>query len=59
MEYFTTAEIAEKWGVSRRRVTVLCDDGRVAGAVKKGKMWLIPENVQKPVDRRSVRYSGQ
>lgn len=59
MEYFTTAEIAEKWGISRRRVTVLCDTGRVDGAIQKGKIWLIPENVQKPTDKRSVRYSGQ
>lgn len=52
MEYLTTAEIAEKWTVSRRRVTVLCEEGRIDGAIQKGKIWLIPETASKPVDAR-------
>lgn len=57
MEYLTTAEVAEKWGITRRRVTVLCDEGRIDGAVKKGSMWLIPQKVEKPIDGRRIRYS--
>lgn len=57
MEYLTTAEIAEKWKISRRRVTVLCDEGRIEGIIHKGNMWLIPENAVKPVDGRKLRYS--
>ena len=57
MEYLTTAEVAEKWKISRRRVNVLCDEGRIKGAIKKGKFWLIPANANKPVDGRSLRYS--
>ena len=56
MEYLTTAEVAEKWNISRRRVNVLCDEGRIKGALKKGKFWLIPTNAKKPVDGRSIRY---
>ena len=52
MNYLTTAEIAEKWGISRRRVTVLCETGRIPGVVQKGPMWLIPERAQKPLDKR-------
>lgn len=52
MEYLTSSETAKKWGVSSRRVTLLCNEGRVDGAVKKGLMWLIPEKTEKPVDPR-------
>ena len=38
----TSVEVAKKWQVSPRRVSVLCAEGRVAGALKKGKTWLIP-----------------
>ena len=57
MEYITTVEAAEKWHITRRRVNVLCDQGRIEGAVLKGKMWLIPASAEKPVDGRSIRYS--
>lgn len=59
MEYLTTAEVAEKWKITRRRVTVLCVEGRIEGAIQKGTMWLIPESAKKPIDGRTVRYSGQ
>lgn len=36
MELLSTSEIAEKWNVSRRRVTTLCIEGRIEGAVHKG-----------------------
>lgn len=59
MNYLTTAEVAERWSISRRRVTVLCGDGRINGAVQKSGVWLIPENAAKPIDKRKVRYNGQ
>lgn len=52
MDYYTTSELAEKWGISRRRVTTLCIEGRLEGAILKGKTWLIPIDVVKPVDLR-------
>lgn len=52
MEYFTTVEMSEKWGISARRIGVLCVENRIAGAVKKGKTWLIPSDAQKPDDAR-------
>lgn len=52
MGYLTTSEIAEKWGISRRRVTTLCREGRLEGAVLKGKTWLVPEDTVKPNDLR-------
>ena len=56
MDFLTTAEVAKKWGITRRRVTILCDEGRVDGAVQKGKIWLIPETAEKPIDGRTLRY---
>ena len=52
MEYLTTSEAAEKWNLSRRRVTVLCNEGRIEGAIQKGRIWLIPESAVKPKDDR-------
>ncbi len=55
MEYLTAAEIAERWKISSRRVTLLCNEGRVEGAIKKGFMWLIPEDATKPIDPRKSK----
>lgn len=43
MEYLTTTEMSKLWNLSSRRICVLCVEGRIDGAIKKGKMWLIPE----------------
>lgn len=59
MELLTTSEMAKKWDISRRRVTTLCAQGRIEGAVLKGNTWLIPENAEKPDDPRRVRKNGQ
>ena len=52
MEYLTTTELSQKWNISSRRIGILCAEGRLEGAIKKGKMWLIPSGTQKPVDGR-------
>ena len=58
MEFLTTSEMAQKWDISRRRVTSLCSQGRVDGAIFKGNTWLIPESTEKPEDPRRVRKNG-
>lgn len=55
MEYLTTTEMAEKWNLSRRRVTTLCREGRIEGAILKGNTWLIPKDTNKPEDPRRIR----
>ena len=52
MEYLTTVELSEVWNISSRRIGVLCAEGRVKGAIKKGKTWLIPLDAKKPLDGR-------
>lgn len=58
MEFLTTKEISERWNISARRVAILCEDGRLEGAVKKGKTWLIPSTVTKPEDGRYKRIKA-
>lgn len=52
MEYITAQEAADLWGISRRRVQILCVEGRIAGAVKKANLWLLPSDAIKPDDLR-------
>jgi len=51
-EYISTSEAAKKWGLSRRRTTTLCSEGRVPNAIFVGDRWLIPTDTEKPVDAR-------
>ena len=55
MELLTTTEMAERWEVSRRRVTTLCREGRIEGAILRGNTWLIPDDAKKPDDPSRVR----
>lgn len=55
MNYLTSAECAKKWNVSQRRVAIYCKEGRIEGAVLRGRMWLIPEGAKKPEDPRRIR----
>lgn len=57
MEYLTTMEMSKKWGITARRIAVLCGQNRIAGAVKKGKTWLIPYHAEKPEDARKSNHS--
>lgn len=48
----TCQQAAAQWGISPRRVQLLCDQGRIAGAHRVGRMWFIPVGAQKPLDAR-------
>ncbi|WP_252231700.1 helix-turn-helix domain-containing protein [Clostridium sp. ZBS15] len=54
MDYMSASEAAIKWGISKRRVQVLCSENRVNGAKKVGIMWVIPKEAEKPLDKRVV-----
>lgn len=55
MELMTSVEMAKEWNISSRRVALLCEEGRIEGAFKKGKTWLIPNDAKRPEDRRRVQ----
>ncbi|GHU89758.1 restriction endonuclease subunit M [Deltaproteobacteria bacterium] len=56
MDVYTAKAAAAHWGVSQRRISVLCSEGRINGAELVGKMWLIPKSAQKPEDARTTRF---
>lgn len=57
MDFMSAREAADKWGISQRRVAVLCSENRISNAVMLGNMWVIPVTAKKPVDARSIRYT--
>ena len=52
-DYIKLEEAARKWGVSVRRVQALCADGRIEGAVRFGRDWMIPRQAARPADGRT------
>ena len=52
MKYITASQAAQKWGISQRRVQILCAEGRIDGVFKLGEAWAIPANALKPGDSR-------
>jgi hypothetical protein len=59
MDYLTTKQAAEKWHISPRRVQVLCEQGRIKGAVRLGWAWAIPKDAEKPEDARRRRKAKE
>lgn len=60
MEYLTTIEMSKEWGISSRRIAVLCEQNRITGVMKKGKTWLIPYGAIKPADgRKNNHFLGE
>ena len=55
MEYIKVSEAAAKWGLSARRVRILCAEGRIGGVVRKGNLYMIPVDALRPSDGRSQR----
>lgn len=47
-------EISALWGISERRVTQFCKDGKIPGVVRAGKQWQIPDDAKRPSDSRIV-----
>ena len=45
-------EASEKWNISERRIRQLIQDGRIDGAQKIGISWNIPDDTNKPIDKR-------
>ena len=52
MDFITANQAAQKWGISQRRVQILCAEGRITGVFKLGEVWAIPSQAEKPNDSR-------
>ena len=53
MDLITVKEASVLWGITTRRVQVLCDKGKVNGATRLGNIWVIPKGTSKPIDGRT------
>lgn len=56
--YLSSEDTAKRWGISDRRVRVLCENGQISGAIRNGKLWKIPASAVKPHDGRTMRSLG-
>jgi hypothetical protein len=52
MDYITVKQLAEKWDLTVRRIQQLCEHGKIQGAVRPARDWLIPNDIEKPKDKR-------
>ena len=52
MKYLSISQLSEKWGLSNRRIQILCSTERIPGAVKIGSYWAIPDDAERPKDER-------
>lgn len=53
MEYLTVKEVSQIWGITERMINYHCTAGRIPGALRRGKMWFIPIEAEKPIDGRT------
>lgn len=52
-DYLTIHEYAKKHDRSKEMIKAFCREGRIQGAFRKGRAWLIPADSPYPVDVRS------
>ena len=58
-QIMTASEAAKLWSITPRRVQILCDKGKVQGAVRMGRTWIIPRGTPKPIDGRTKAAKAQ
>ena len=58
MQYLSTREMAEKWGVSITLIKRLCNQDRIPGAVYRDGVWRIPEDAIR-VSRTDLEYTSE
>ena len=57
-EKITIKEASASWGISQRRIAKLCEEGKIKGARKEGRAWLLPAHAAKPADGRTERFGS-
>lgn len=56
MEYISVQQAAQNWGISDRRVRILCEQGKIQDVVKHGRSYKIPAGAEKPIDGRTGQH---
>jgi len=52
MEFLSIRQLSAKWGISTRRIQILCAEDRIPGAMRVDSTWVIPADAEKPKDER-------
>jgi len=55
VEYISVKQAAEQWGLSDRRVRLLCEQNKIDGVFKQGRSYRIPADALRPADGRTMR----
>lgn len=58
MEYLNIEVVANKWGITPRRLQILCAEGKIPGATRFGRAWMIPKDAVKPLDGRRKAHNN-
>ena len=58
MEYVKISDVAAEWGISPRRLQAMCASGKIEGASRFGRAWMIPKGLKKPLDARTKAYKN-
>jgi len=53
LDWITPSEAAKRWDITERQVQALCAQGKVNGAIRVSRVWLIPKYSHKPLDGRT------
>ena len=53
LEWITPLQASEKWGITERQVQSMCQQGKISGVIRLSKVWLIPKDAPRPIDRRT------
>lgn len=57
--FITVQEAAEKWSITPRQVQILCKEGRITGAMRMSRIWIIPEDAKKPTNDKRHNAGGK
>ena len=57
--FITVQEAAVRWNITNRQVQILCKEGRIEGARKLSRIWIIPEDAEKPTNGGQVPHKGK
>ena len=53
LEWITPLQASEKWEITERQVQAMCKSGKITGAIRLSKLWLIPKDALRPLDGRT------
>ena len=59
LEWITPLQASEKWEITERQVQAMCKSGKITGAIRLSKLWLIPKDEPRPIDGRTKQAKQQ